>query len=86
MDLKEEIQNATKTDNIILGYRRSVRYIKMHKSKLVVMAGNTPENMKKELVHNAKVAGAILETFNGSSMDLGVFCGKPFPIAVLVIK
>jgi len=86
MDLKEEIQKALKENNIIIGYRRSIKYIKTQKPRLVVIANNIPDNMRKEIEHNSKISGANLEMFNGSSVDLGVFCGKPFPISVIVIK
>ena len=86
MDLKEEIQNALKTNTVIIGYRRSVKYLKMQKPKAVVVASNAPESLKKEIGHNAKISGISVETFSGSSVELGVFCGRPFPIAVLTIK
>jgi ribosomal protein L30E len=28
----------------------------------------------------------LIREFNGSSIELGILCGKPFPISVIVIK
>ncbi|HLC59432.1 MAG TPA: 50S ribosomal protein L30e [archaeon] len=86
MTLNDDIRTALKTGKIILGYRRSIRYVKNDKPKKVVMARNAPERMRNEVEHNSKIAGTQLETFDGSSIDLGVLCGKPFPVAVLAIK
>ncbi len=86
MDLKEEIQNAVDSGNVILGYRRSIKYLKTQKPKSIVMAENSPDSFRKEFEHNVKISGSNLETFNGSSVELGVFCGKPFPVSVLTIK
>jgi len=61
-------------------------FIKTNSPKLVVVAKNIPEDMKKEIEHNVKVSGSKLEIFNGSSKELGLACGKPFPVTTLVIK
>jgi large subunit ribosomal protein L30e len=86
VSLEEEILNANKTGNIILGYRQSRKFIKLNKAKMVVVANNIPEKMRKEIEHNAKVAGIKLEVFDKGSKELGILCGKPYPVSVLVIK
>ncbi|MEM5772658.1 MAG: 50S ribosomal protein L30e [Candidatus Aenigmatarchaeota archaeon] len=86
MNLEEEILNANKTGNIILGYRESQKFIKTNKAKLVVLADNIPEKIKKEIEHNAKIAGIKVEVFKKGSKELGILCGKPYPVSVLVIK
>jgi ribosomal protein L30E len=45
-----------------------------------------PEKIRKEIEHNAKIAGIKVEIFDKSSKELGVLCGKPYPVSVLVIK
>jgi len=52
----------------------------------VVVAKNTPEKMRKEIEHNAGIAGVRLEVFEGTSKELGVICGRPYPVTVLVVK
>ncbi|MEM5829159.1 MAG: 50S ribosomal protein L30e [Candidatus Aenigmatarchaeota archaeon] len=86
MNLEEEILDANKAGNVILGYRESKKFIKLNKAKLIVIAQNTPEKMKKEIEHNAKIAGIKVEIISKSSKELGVLCGKPYPVSVLVIK
>lgn len=86
MSMAEEIQSAVKAGNAIIGYRESMKYLKGSEAKTIVIAGNVPKEMDAEVRHNAKVANARLEVFEGSSRDLGTACGKPFPVAVVVIK
>ena len=86
MNLEEEILNANKTGNLILGYRESIKFIKLNKAKLVVVAKNAQEKIIKEVEHNAKIAGIRFELFDKSSKELGILCGKPYPVSVLVIK
>lgn len=86
MTLIDNIQDALKSKNIVTGFRESIRYIKMGDAKLIVMSNNLPVKMKKEIEHNAKVSDVKVEIFDGSSMELGVICGRHFPITSLVIK
>ena len=84
--IEDEIQDAMKGQKAILGYRQSIKFIKLDEPKLVVIAKNIPENKKKEIEHNAKVSNVRMEVFEGSSKDLGVICGKPYPVSIVVIK
>lgn len=77
---------ALKENKVVIGYRESLDFIKSNKPKLIVIAKNIPESRKKEIEHNAKIFGLELVEFEGSSKELGVICGKPFPISTLVIK
>jgi large subunit ribosomal protein L30e len=86
MSLEEDIQNANKANRIVLGYRRSKKYIRMNDAEMVVLAKNAPEKIKKQIEHDAKIAEIKVETFGGGSKELGVLCGKPYPVSVLVIK
>lgn len=86
MTLPDEINQAVKMNNAVIGYRESIKFLKTDKPQKIIVASNIPESMRKEIEHNSKVSGASLEVFSGSSKDLGVVCGKPFPIAVLILK
>ncbi len=86
MDLAREIQAALKENKVVIGYKESIDFIKSNKPRLIVVAKNIPENMRKEIEHNAKIFGLELVVFEGSSKELGIICGKPFPISTLVIK
>ncbi|MBS3055670.1 MAG: 50S ribosomal protein L30e [Candidatus Aenigmarchaeota archaeon] len=86
MNVQEEVQTALKDNKAILGYRRSIKFIKLNSPKLIVVSNNLPEKVRKEIDHNAKVSGAKVETFNGTSKELGIICSKPFPVSTLVIK
>jgi len=86
MQIEATIQDALKAKKAILGYRQAIKFIKIDEPKLIVIAKNIPESMKKEIEHNAKISSILLEIFGGSSKELGVVCGKPYPISAIVIK
>jgi ribosomal protein L30E len=41
--------------------------------------------MKGEIEHLCKLGKLKLKVFKGSSKELGVICGKPYPISTMVI-
>ena len=86
MSLVEQIQSAVKENNVVIGYRKSLEYLKNSSPRLVVIAENIQGDRKREIDSDAGLSGITVETFEGSSKELGVICGKPFPISVLVIK
>ena len=86
MGIIEQVQSAVKADNVVIGYKKSSEYIKNNSPKMVVIAANIEDKKRRELEHDARLSGIKIETFEGSSKELGVICGKPFPISVLVIK
>jgi large subunit ribosomal protein L30e len=86
MQIEATIQDALKAKKAILGYRQAIKFIKIDEPKLIVIAKNIPESMKKEIEHNTKVSNILLEVFGGNSKELGVVCGKPYPISAIAIK
>jgi large subunit ribosomal protein L30e len=86
MTLEDTIRTAVKNEKAIIGFKRSIKFIKLNNPKLIVIANNLPEDMRKEIEHNSKISKTEIEMFDGGSKELGVICGKPFPVAILVIK
>lgn len=86
MRIEDTIQDALKVNKAILGYRQSIKFIKLDEPKMIVVAKNIPESRRKEIEHNSKISNSKLEVFEGSSRDLGVICGKPYPVSIVVIK
>lgn len=82
MSVEEEVKKAVKEGRAILGFRKSLKYIKMNEAKLVVIAKNVPEEFKEKILSATK----NVKIFNGSSKELGIICGKPYPVSTVVIK
>lgn len=85
MSLTEVVQDALKSGKVVLGYRESIKKIKSGNPKLIVIAKNIPKERKEQIEHNARIFNLKIEIFDGTSKELGVVCGKPFPISTLVI-
>ena len=53
--------------------------------KLFIVANNAPGDIKAKIESRSKVSNVPLIQFEGSSMELGSVCGKPFPVSVLSV-
>jgi large subunit ribosomal protein L30e len=49
---------------------------------MVVIAGNCPENYRASLTSKTSL---FVHTYDGSSVQLGKACGKPFMVSALAI-
>jgi large subunit ribosomal protein L30e len=86
MTLTEDIQSAVKAGKAVIGSRKSLKEMKSGKPKLVVIANNLPQVMKSDVEKNAAAAKVEMQVYEGTSMQLGIICGKSFPISTVVIK
>lgn len=83
--LEGEIKQVLKTGKYILGYRKSIRNIKMGKAKAVVIASRIPKWMEDDIMYYARLGEIPVIKFKGTSYELGMVCGKPFPVAVMAV-
>ncbi len=86
MALVDDIQSAIKSNNVVLGYNESINYVKTNTPKLVVIANNLPSSSKHEIENDVKISKTKMEVFDGTSVELGIICGKPFPVSTLIVK
>ena len=86
MDIERGIRVAVDTGKVILGSNKSIQAIKLGNGELVVMAANAPKNLKEDVEVYSKLSEIPVHIFDGSSVDLGSICGKPFTVSVLVVQ
>lgn len=86
MGIVERIKSGVKDNKIIMGYERVLTEIKTKRPTLVIYANDLPDEKRREIEHNAKVAKVRLEKYPDDGISLGLVCGKPFPVGVLAIK
>ena len=86
MDIERGIRVAVDTGKVILGSNKSIQAIKLGNGELVVMAANAPKNLKEDVEIYSNLSEIPVHIFDGSSVDLGSICGKPFTVSVLVIQ
>jgi len=81
VDLSKALRRALKTGVVYLGSKRTIKAVRDGKAKLVVIAKNCP----KEVMEKLKNYDVKMVTYDGTNMELGAICGKPFSVAALAV-
>jgi large subunit ribosomal protein L30e len=83
--LARAVRMAVETGKVEFGAKTGVKDSLLAKAKLIVVAGNAPSELQEDISHFAKLSGIAVVTFEGTSMELGSICGKPYPVSVLSV-
>jgi large subunit ribosomal protein L30e len=82
MDLSHALKVALQTGKVRLGVTESLDAAKGKAAKLLIVAKSCPEPALTEKNRFDKIP---IYHYEGSAVDLGAACGKPFPISALAI-
>ncbi len=85
MNLVKTVRNAVDADNVILGTEETLSAVLNGKLKFVVVASNCDAESREDLKHYTKLSGIELHEFEGTSVELGEVCGKPFVVSMMGI-
>lgn len=85
MDIGREIRKAAETGKILFGTEQSLKAIKTGEAKLVIVASNADEKTKEDIQHYCGLSAIRVHYHEGSSVELGTLCGKPFVISVATV-
>ena len=86
MDVDRGIRVAVDTGNVILGSEKSIQSLKLGKGRLVVVARNAPKEIIEDVEYYANLSEIPYIVYDGTSVDLGSVCGKPFTVATLIVN
>merc|ERR1712080_495708 len=74
-----------KSGKYVLGYKQTLKTLRNGKSKLVIIANNTPPLRKSEIEYYAMLAKTGAHHYTGNNIELGTACGKYFRVCTLSI-
>ena len=86
MDVERGIRVAVDTGNVTLGSSKTIQALKLGKGKLVIIAENCPKEVAEDVTQYSKLSEIPVYTFQGTSVDLGSVCGKPFTVAAMMVN
>ena len=86
MDVERGIRVAVDTGNVTLGSGKTIQALKLGKGKLVIIAENSPKEVTEDVMQYSKLSEIPVYTFQGTSVDLGSVCGKPFTVAAMMVN
>ena len=83
MTILQDIKKNLKTDNLIIGTKRTLKMLKSGKLKKVAAASNIPEELDKDLSYYSELAKVEYSRLDMPNDELGTYCKKPFSISVI---
>jgi large subunit ribosomal protein L30e len=86
IDVKKAIASSVKTGKVLLGINNTVKTAKTGKAKLIIVAANCPITTRKNIEYYCKLSKIPITVYKGTSIDLGMACGKPFAVSALTVK
>ncbi len=86
MDVNKQIRMAVKTGKVDFGSKTTLSSTAQARAKLVILANNCGRDNRESIIYNAELSEVPVYVFQGSSLDLGALCEKPFPVSALVIR
>ncbi len=86
LDVDRGIRVAVDTGDVTLGSEKSIQSLKLGKGQLVVVAANAPKEILEDVEYYANLSQIPSVVYEGSSVDLGSVCGKPFTVATLIVN
>jgi len=75
-----KLKKALKEKDLIIGTKRTLKNLKLGYTKVVFIASNCPEKIKKEIKSYKNIEVIELKIPND---EVAMICKKPFPISVL---
>ena len=85
MDLNKSLRIAVDSGKAEFGTKSTKTHALNGTGKLVIIAENCKTEEKNDLVHFCKMSKLAYLLFDGTSMDLGVVCGKPFAVSAMTV-
>jgi large subunit ribosomal protein L30e len=84
-DLSNDIRLAVDSGKAAFGINSTSDTILSNSAKLVIIASKNKGDRVNDIMHIAKISNIKVQVFEGTPIDLGVVCGKPFSVSVLSI-
>ncbi|HZY46418.1 MAG TPA: 50S ribosomal protein L30e, partial [Candidatus Bathyarchaeia archaeon] len=78
VDVNKQIRMAVKTGKVEFGSKTALSSAGLGRAKLLILARNCPADIREKITYDAEESEVPIYTFQGSSLDLGALCEKPF--------
>lgn len=84
-ELEREIKNVIRTGKYTLGSKRSLKAVLTGRARAVIVASKILPAIEANIVHYAKLGGVPVIRYPGTSYELGLVCGRQFPVSVIAV-
>lgn len=83
MDISRQLKNAIATGNLRFGQRQAVGACAAGEVKIIILAANCPNEFVDDL--HARHPEVTMFRTTMVNRELGIACGKPFPVSTISI-
>lgn len=83
--INSRIQLVMRSGKASLGYKTTLKSLRLNKAKMVIIASNTPAIRKSEIEYFAMLSKAQVHHYAGNNSDLGTACGKFYRVSVVTV-
>ncbi|MDO8647017.1 MAG: 50S ribosomal protein L30e [Candidatus Diapherotrites archaeon] len=85
-EVSKEIRRAVDTGKVAFGFKQSEKILLTQNAELIVFSRNAPKEEKARVQEYSTIAGIPCFVFEGSGLELGAVCGKPFVVSFLTVQ
>lgn len=86
LDLSKAIRMCLDSGEVELGMRTVKQQAMLGRGQVVVIAANLPAEEESDITRYCQLSKLPVLKFEGTSLELGSVCGKPFPVSALWVK
>ena len=86
VDLNKSISMAVKTGKVLFGANSALKSARLGRARLIIVASNCPKKIRDDIEYYCKLSGVPLLIYDGTSLELGAVCGKPFTVSAITIR
>mmetsp|Transcript_1529 Transcript_1529/g.3178 ORF Transcript_1529/g.3178 Transcript_1529/m.3178 type:complete len:130 (+) Transcript_1529:150-539(+) len=84
--LNPKLALVMKSGKFSLGYRATLRQLRMGKHKMIIISDNVPPLRKSEIEYFAMLSKTSVEHYPGNNAALGTACGKFYRVSMMGIS
>ena len=82
----QQLRLALSTGRVQLGSKQAVRELRRGRARMAILSSNCPNEMKESIENYGKLGNIPILNHHKDSVDLGMLCGKPYPVSAIVIN
>ena len=84
--IDHELRLALSTGKVQLGSKTAVREMRRGRARMAILSSNCPAENAEAIETYGRLSEIPVLTHAKDSVDLGVLCGKPYPVSAMVIS
>jgi large subunit ribosomal protein L30e len=82
----QQLRLALSTGRVQLGSKQAIRELRRGRARMAILSNNCPIKMKESIETYGKLGNIPVWNHEKDSVDLGILCGKPYPVSAIVIN